>query len=198
LLATFRGRRSHYASPVPTATDVALEWVGAVRALVAAHRSDSPFRSLTAKVLSVESRRSGDAETTRVTVDFRLPPGMSTARLDQLIPTEPGRRSVTARIRAEPVEVDRGNPVVRALSDAIRSAGARPTLWRKSGTSDLNVVDPLWRIPAAAYGPGDARLDHTARESLSDRELGRSVTILEEAFRALARDPRIRRSRRRA
>lgn len=187
LVATFRGRRTHYSSPTPTTTDVALDWTAAVRGLASARHTESLFGSLTAKTVALESRRVGDAETTRVTVDFRLPPGLTTQEVLDLLPEGPGRPRLSIRIRAEPVEVPRVNPTVLALSNGIRSLGARPTLWRKSGTSDLNVVLPVWKVPAAAYGPGDARLDHTARESLSVTELGRSVAVLEAAFERLAR-----------
>jgi LysW-gamma-L-lysine carboxypeptidase len=188
LVATFRGRRSHYSSPTPTTTDVALDWTAGVRSLAAARHTESLFASLTAKTVAVESRRVGDAETTRVTVDFRLPPGLTTAELIDLLPDEPGRPKISVRIRAEPVEVGRANATVLALSAGIRALGSRPTLWRKSGTSDLNVVVPVWIVPAAAYGPGDARLDHTARESLSITALGRSVTVLRSTFERLAHD----------
>lgn len=188
LVATFRGRRTHYSSPTPTTTDVALDWTAAVRSLAAARHTESLFASLTAKTVAVESRRVGDAETTRVTVDFRVPPGLSTTDVLALLPEEPGRPRISIRIRAEPVEVGRANPAVLALSAGIRSLGAQPTLWRKSGTSDLNVVVPAWNVPAAAYGPGDARLDHTARESLAASELSRSVTVLRGAFERLSRD----------
>jgi [amino group carrier protein]-lysine/ornithine hydrolase len=186
LTATFRGRRTHYSSPTPTTTDVALDWTAAVRSLAAARHTESLFASLTAKTVAVETRRRGDAETARVTVDFRLPPGITTAEVLALLPAEPGRPRIAIGIRAEPAEVGRANPVVLALSSAIRAAGARPTLWRKSGTSDLNVVAPVWGVPAAAYGPGDARLDHTARESLAEAELVRAVTVLRSAFERLA------------
>jgi [amino group carrier protein]-lysine/ornithine hydrolase len=198
IVATFRGRRSHYSSPTPTTTDVALDWTASVRALAAARHTESLFASLTAKTVAVESRRAGDAETTRVTVDFRLPPGITTAEVLDLLPKEPGRPKIVLRIRAEPIEVGRVNPTVLALSAGIRALGARPTLWRKSGTSDLNVVVPAWNVPAAAYGPGDARLDHTARESLADAELARSAAVLRAAFALLARgDDGPARSRRR-
>ena len=197
LVATFRGRRTHYSSPTPTTTDVALDWTAGVRSLAAARHTESLFQSLTAKTVAVESRRRGDAETTRVIVDFRLPPGITTSELLDLLPTEPGRPKVSIRIRAEPIEVARTNPVVFALSAGVRAGGGRPTLWRKSGTSDLNVVAPAWGVPAAAYGPGDARLDHTAHESLSESELARAVGVLKVAFASLARAPRARRRRRR-
>jgi [amino group carrier protein]-lysine/ornithine hydrolase len=189
LTARFRGRRTHYASPAPTTADVALAWTQAIRGLAASRQVESWFASLTAKTVAVDSRRHGDLETASVTIDFRLPPGLSTEELLRLLPTEPGAPRLRIRIRAEPVEVDRTNPTVGALTAGVRALGARPTLWRKSGTSDLNVALATWRVPAAAYGPGDARLDHTARESLADAELDRSVEVLRRAFERLAGGP---------
>ncbi len=186
--ATFRGRRTHYSSPAPTTTDLALAWTQAVRSAAGARQQESLFHSLTAKTVEVETHRRGDAERAAVTVDFRLPPGLTTAEVLAALPTEPGHPAVRVRIRAEPVEVDRTNPTVQALVAGIRALGGRPTLWRKSGTSDLNVALPAWRVPAAAYGPGESRLDHTPRESLSEAELDRSIAVLRTAFARLAQD----------
>jgi [amino group carrier protein]-lysine/ornithine hydrolase len=181
----FRGRRSHLSSPFPTAADRALDWVGAVRAFVADRPKESPFHSLTAKVVEVESHRRGDAETAKVVVDFRLPPGLSTRELLRSMPRAPDGAAPVVTIRVEPIEVDRSNPVVRSLVEGVRAAGGRPTLWRKTGTSDLNLVVPVWQVPGAAYGPGEARLDHTDRESVSLSELRRSVTVLRVALARL-------------
>jgi [amino group carrier protein]-lysine/ornithine hydrolase len=183
---TFKGERSHFSSPIPTTADRALDWVGAVRAFVAERTSDSPFRSLTAKVVGVESHRHGGEETARVTVDFRLPPTLSTSELLRSMPRAQGASRAAVKIRIEPVEVDRSNPVVASLVEGVRAAGGRPTLWRKAGTSDLNLVVRAWRVPGAAYGPGEARLDHTDRESVSLSELTRSVTVLRVALERLA------------
>ena len=168
---SFRGRRTHYSSPQPTTTDLALGWAGAVRAWVASHRTDSPFRSLSMKVLRSESLGDGDAESVRLTVDLRLPPGATTTSALKELPREPGRPRVTVTIRIEPIEATRESPVVRALEAGVRAAGGRPTLWRKGGTSDWNLVGPAWGVPGAAYGPGDPHLDHTASESVSERDL---------------------------
>lgn len=186
LVATFRGRRTHFSSPHPTAMDAAFAWAAETKELARRATAGSPFRSLTCKLVGFESRRDGDAEFARVTVDFRLPPGRST---DELLPALAGRsedRSVHARIRVEPVEVDPGNPVVRGLVAGIRSVGGRPTLWRKGGTSDLNLAVRAWSVPGAAYGPGDAHLDHTDREGVSSAELDRSVGVLRVAFERIA------------
>ena len=182
---TFRGKRTHYSSPFPTATDRAVEWVGAVRSFVAERTRESPFRSLTAKVVEFAGQRDGDHETARVTVDLRLPPGMTTRDLLRDLPPAAGAAAPVVRVRVEPIEVDRSNPVAASLLEGIRAAGGRPTLWRKGGTSDLNLVLPVWNAPGVAYGPGEARLDHTDRESVSLAELSRSVAVLNFALRRL-------------
>ncbi len=184
--ATFRSTRTHYSSPYATAADLAVDWVVAVRAFAAARAGETPFRSLTAKVVGLLGQTPGDDEVARVTVDFRLPPGLSTAELVRALPRTPGRPALAVTIRVEPVEVPRTNPVVLALEAGIRAEGARPTLWRKAGTSDLNLVVPRWKVPGAAYGPGEARLDHTAREAVPVRDLRRSVRVLRAAFQRLA------------
>ena len=90
--------------------------------------------------------------------------------------------------RSESVEVDPKNPVVRALVAGIREVGERPTLRKKSGASDMNLAVPVWGCPAAAYGPGDAHLDHTDRESLPVEELRQAIRVLAGAFRRLCAD----------
>ena len=185
---TVRSRRTHYSSPFPTAADRALNWVVAVRSFVAAHPPDTPFRTLTVKVVEFESLRGGDEETARVTVDLRLPPGLSTEEVLRSLPKPPGSPMPKVKIRDEPIEVERTNPVVSALVEGVRAIGGRPTIWRKSGTSDLNLVLPVWAAAGASYGPGNPRLDHTERESISLAELQRSVRVLRVAIGRLLKE----------
>jgi len=49
----------------------------------------------------------------------------------------------------------------------------------KTGTSDMNVVAPVWRCPIVAYGPGDSALDHTPHEHVSIDEYWRAILVLE-------------------
>jgi LysW-gamma-L-lysine carboxypeptidase len=196
--ATFRGRRTHYSRAAPTAADLAVDWVGGLREWAKAHQGASMFRSPTAKVIAWSTGPAGDAETASVTLDVRLPPGISAGSLRAALPRDPGRPAIREIARCEPVELAATNPVARALVAAIRAQGARPTLWRKGGSSDLNLAVHAWSVPGAAYGPGDSRLDHTARESLSIADLGRSVAVLGDAFAELLgagdRAPTLRRS----
>ena len=181
----FEAARSHFSSPRPTAVDTGLAWLTSLRAAWPAGSADRPYRSVTWKVVAAHADEEADPQRARFRVDARVPPGTSTADLLARVPSEPVPTRVELRVRAEPYEVDRTDPVVRALVAAIRAEGGAPTLLRKGGTSDLNVVGPVWRVPIAAYGPGDARLDHTDREAVSVEELRRGTAVLARAFRTL-------------
>jgi LysW-gamma-L-lysine carboxypeptidase len=98
------------------------------------------------------------------------------------------RSTLTFRFRGwePPWRADRQNGLVRSFLTAIRSIdpAAQPSFVVKTGTSDMNVVGPLWRCPILAYGPGDSALDHTPHEHLSLDEYARAVNVLESALRA--------------
>jgi LysW-gamma-L-lysine carboxypeptidase len=72
--------------------------------------------------------------------------------------------------------------LARAFTGAIRERGARPKIKYKTGTSDMNVVGPVWKCPIVAYGPGDGRLDHTPYECISIGEYERSIAVLASAL----------------
>jgi len=76
----------------------------------------------------------------------------------------------------------RNDLVVRALSSAIRAHGNRPHPKFKTGTSDINVVAPIWQCPIAAYGPGDSTLDHSPHERLELSEYLQSIRVLVSAI----------------
>ncbi|MGB5059001.1 MAG: M20/M25/M40 family metallo-hydrolase, partial [Candidatus Promineifilaceae bacterium] len=73
----------------------------------------------------------------------------------------------------------RQTPLARAFNRAIRQAGATPTFKLKTGTSDMNVVGPIWQCPIVAYGPGDSSLDHTPDEHLVITEYLRAIDVLQ-------------------
>jgi len=55
----------------------------------------------------------------------------------------------------------------------------------KTGTSDMNVVGPVWHCPIVAYGPGDSNLDHTPHEHILIEEYGRAIAVLTRVLVAL-------------
>jgi [amino group carrier protein]-lysine/ornithine hydrolase len=81
---------------------------------------------------------------------------------------------------------DRTNPLVRSFLAGLRSFAASEKLGfvLKTGTSDMNVVAPVWKCPVAAYGPGDSALDHTPNEHLDLDEYWKAVQVLEQTLHA--------------
>lgn len=92
------------------------------------------------------------------------------------------------RGREDPWRGDRQNALVRCFIVAIRGAepSVQPGFVLKTGTSDMNVVAPLWRCPIVAYGPGDSALDHTPHEHLSLDEYWRAIGVVETMVRTFA------------
>lgn len=91
----------------------------------------------------------------------------------------------------KPWRADKQNALVRSFLDAIRTTepSATPGFVLKTGTSDMNVVAPIWQCPILAYGPGDSALDHTPNEHLPLDEYWRAVLVVERALRNLASSP---------
>jgi LysW-gamma-L-lysine carboxypeptidase len=83
---------------------------------------------------------------------------------------------------------DRQNVLVRSFLSAIRfvDPSASPGFVLKTGTSDMNVVGPVWKCPIVAYGPGDSSLDHTPREHVHLDEFWQAVQVVEAMLHALA------------
>ena len=83
---------------------------------------------------------------------------------------------------------DRNNALVRSFLAGLRTVGASEKLGfvLKTGTSDMNVVGPVWQCPIVAYGPGDSSLDHTPNEHLPLDEYWNAVNVIEETLRAFA------------
>jgi len=61
----------------------------------------------------------------------------------------------------------------------------KTTFKNKTGTSDMNVVGPVWGQNIVAYGPGDSRLDHTPQEHIRITEYTHAIDVLELVLREL-------------
>ncbi len=83
----------------------------------------------------------------------------------------------------EAYRAEKNTPLVRAFLAAIRKSGGSPVFTMKSGTSDMNLVAPVWGCPTVAYGPGDSSLDHTPEEHILISEYQRAIKILADVLR---------------
>ena len=90
--------------------------------------------------------------------------------------------------RTDPFEADHQSPLVRALSLGVMDVRKnRPTLLRKTGTGDMNVLGNSFRIPVVTYGPGDPHAAHTADERVSIDEYVSSIEVYSRALFHLSR-----------
>lgn len=83
---------------------------------------------------------------------------------------------------------DRNNSLVRSFLAGVRTADPSAQLGfvLKTGTSDMNVVAPVWQCPIVAYGPGDSALDHTPNEHLPLDEYWKAVNVIGHTLAAFA------------
>ncbi len=190
---------AHTAGPDASVASVVVElwnWVTAHAAGVNQER-DKAFEQLSPSLRRfVTSTTPAMIDTVDAQFAWRLPIGFDaepfmgelTARA---VAIGGDRTTFECRFRGleRPWRSDRQNALVRSFLSAIRSVdpSAHPGFVLKTGTSDMNVVGPLWRCPIVAYGPGDSALDHTPHEHLSLAEYWRAVLVVEEMLRTYAR-----------
>ncbi|MCH6586446.1 MAG: M20/M25/M40 family metallo-hydrolase [Thaumarchaeota archaeon] len=130
------------------------------------------------------------------TFDIRIPVDMNCKSTEQKIATLvkeiAEKRGVEAFYsildETEPFEASHNSPLVRAFTLGIIDVEhSRPTLIRKTGTGDMNVLGNQWKIPVVTYGPGDPHEAHTIDEKVSIDEYLRGIEILKKTLQHLKR-----------
>jgi LysW-gamma-L-lysine carboxypeptidase len=120
-----------------------------------------------------------------MSIGVRIPPGLD---VDGFIATM-HELAAPAELTIEGLQkgyrTDKRSPVVPPFLRSIRGEGGSPRFTLKLGTSDMNVVGPVWGCPIVAYGPGDASLDHTPDERIVVDEYLKAVRVLTEVLAAL-------------
>ena len=130
------------------------------------------------------------------TFDIRIPVDMNCKSVEQkianLVKDIAQKRGVEAFYsildETEPFEAPHNSPLVRAFTLGIMEVeNSRPTLIRKTGTGDMNVIGNQWSIPVVTYGPGDPHEAHTIDEKVSIDEYLRGIEILKKTIHHLKR-----------
>jgi len=130
------------------------------------------------------------------TLDIRIPVGTSCKSVEEKISKAVQEISKKRQVEAfysiidetEPFEAEHNSPLVRALTLGILDIEKnRPTLIRKTGTGDMNVIGNSLSIPVVTYGPGDPHAAHTIDEKISIDEYLRGIEVLKRTIQHLKR-----------
>ena len=128
--------------------------------------------------------------------DIRIPVDMNCKSIEQKISTLvkeiADKRGVEAFYsildETEPFEAAHNSALVRAFTlGIIEVENSRPTLIRKTGTGDMNVLGNQWNIPVVTYGPGDPHEAHTIDEKVSVDEYLKGIEVLKKTLQHLKR-----------
>ena len=123
---------------------------------------------------------------------WRIPVGFDIEAFKQELQAWPADSKATFNFRFRGDELawrgDRNNALVRSFLAGLRTVESTEKLGfvLKTGTSDMNVVGPLWQCPIVAYGPGDSSLDHTPNEHLPLDEYWKAVNVIEQTLIAFS------------
>jgi len=181
---TYTGALAHSASLTQTPAECAFHFWQKMHDYTDDFNRDhrGVFNRLDVSTRSMNTNQRSCYGVAEMEVIFRLPPGIT---LDQL-KTDLRAMENHAELRFSNCEVlyeaDKNTFLTRALLQAIRTNGGQPRFVKKTGTSDMNIVGPVWNCPIAAYGPGDSSLDHTPEEHLDLDEFHQSIDVLRTAL----------------
>jgi LysW-gamma-L-lysine carboxypeptidase len=145
------------------------------------------FERLDARILRFHADHDGFRDTAAMTVGFRLPLNFDVPTLQQRLEAWAEGAELRFEYADAAVRAEKNTPVVRAFLKGIRDAEGTPRFKMKTGTSDMNILAPVWGCPTLAYGPGDSRLDHTPDEFMDLEDFARGVNVLTCALNHLAR-----------
>lgn len=179
-----RQQMAHGSAPSGTAADQAVAFVRTLQdhaEMVSVGKS--AFDRLDVRVLELHSEPIGGLQDAAVMrLGLRLPPGLDAADLKGRMEEWAEGAVLTFEPPIDAFRADKNTPLVRAFLYGIRRANGSPRFKVKTGTSDMNILAPVWGCPTLAYGPGDSHLDHTPEEAIDLDELERGVDVLTSAL----------------
>jgi LysW-gamma-L-lysine carboxypeptidase len=137
------------------------------------------FDQLLPSLRQIHTNSDGLTNSATIKAGIRLPPDFDIENFSALAAQLAGQASLRCYAYEPAYQSNRRTPLARAFNHALRQAGVRPRFKLKTGTSDMNVVGPLWNCPIVAYGPGDSSLDHTPDEHINLDEYLRAIQVLQ-------------------
>ena len=187
LLYTLRQSTRHTAGPGESVAEEAVQFWNNLRAELDRWNADAKnsFGSIGHSLRAFNTSGDGLTDEAKLSIGLRLPPELDIDLLLERIRTIAAPAEIVVDGIQEGYRTDKRSKLVPPYLRAIREAGGQPRFTVKLGTSDMNVVGPVWKCPIVAYGPGDSSLDHTPEERIVLNEYLQAVQILRNVLVAL-------------
>lgn len=183
----WHGPLAHSAGPTPSPAERAVAfWRQAEGYAETFNRGrEGVFGRLDTSLRDLNTQTDGTHGSASMTIGLRLPLDLSPDALQQDLRAYQDGANLTFRGAEAAFLAPKSSPLTRAFLRAIRAQGGQPRFVTKTGTSDMNVVGPVWNCPIVAYGPGDSALDHTPDENVALAEYQRAIRVLEAVIGTL-------------
>lgn len=178
----FKGKASHSSAEEENPIQKFIDFSNKVSNL---HKGKNLFESLSFSPTSIfaESESNVVPNECKVTIDFRVPPGLPYQEvLKEIKHLIDGEIELVEGV--DGVITSKNNVLVKTLVKTIRENGFSPKYKKKTGSSDMNLLVRLTEN-IVTYGPGDSSLDHTDMEYIDTNEYLKSIDILETAISEL-------------
>ena len=183
----FEARRTlaHTSAQTESACEAAVGFWNRLTTRVAELNTGQPkmFDQLSPTLREMSSSTDGFMESARLKFGMRLPPRVSLEAAGQMVTATAGEDKVEQTEGCPAYRAEKNTALVRSFLSAIRAGRGEPSFTVKSGTSDMNLVAPIWKCQTVAYGPGDSALDHTPHEHILISEYQRAVRVLTAVLR---------------
>jgi LysW-gamma-L-lysine carboxypeptidase len=177
----------HTAGPGRSAAEQAIAFWNALTGELTGRNeaASGEFQRISPTIRAFNTTADGLTEVARLDLGLRLPPGVDVEGLITAVRGLATGTEVTVDGFQHGYRSDKRSPLSPPFLRAIRAEGGTPRFNVKLGTSDMNVVGPVWGCPIVAYGPGDASLDHTPNEHIVLDEYLRGIRVLASVLASL-------------
>ena len=178
---------SHTAGQGIGAGETAIAWWNRLDAYIQTFNSTRPklFDQLLPSLRDFHTNSDGLTNSAKLRVGLRLPPEFDIEAFKAQILAWCEHAEIEFHGVEMAFQSTRKTKLARLFNRALRQSGVQPKFKVKTGTSDMNVVGPVWQCPIVAYGPGDSSLDHTPEEHLVLSEYHKAIDVLKKVLENL-------------
>lgn len=191
LIYTLKRSSRHTAGPGESVAQEAVTFWNALQAEIAIWNEDAKgnFWSIGPSLRSFNTTSDGLEDIAKLSIGLRLPPELDVDTLTARIYEIAADGEIEIDGLQHGYRTDKRSKLVPPFLRSIRALEGKPGFTLKLGTSDMNVVGPVWGCPIVAYGPGDSSLDHTPDERIELDEYLKARDVLAQVLRDLG-EPR--------